>query len=522
MSTRRRRLLPVLIAAVALIAAACGTRLPDSAFTQAQGGTGNGSNSATGAGGNGSGPNGVGNAGAAPSGAAGGGTGGAGSSSSGRGRAATGKGPSGSKPLPGGAGNFASDVGVTPNEIQVGIVNSMTNAFDPHAFVGMYYGAVAYFDTLDQHGGVHGRLVHVNFCNDQGQGSNNVSCVQSLINNDHVFAFVAGAELAYNGASYVEKAGVPDVAGQPIDTAYDQYSDLFSFYGSQYPRNNSEPGVNGYDYGGTEVYRYFKLRFPNVPFKAAVVYYNQAASQRFAQNTANGLKAEGYSVDMEEINFALPDYNSAVLTMKQKGVRYVYDVLDEGGNESLCRAMDQNSFYVQAKVTTDENMVDSTGSDFSASPHCRNSIYAFTYSDNYEDTNIAAVAAVRAGLHRYGFDSRSALSEWELDGWASAQWLTDGIRSCGADLTRKCLLSWLNHLPASGYNGDGLLDPGGRNYIRWTGPPPKTVHNCVGIARWQDSADGGAGGWVTQPLVGNDHEDGFSCFEVYNIPYPAT
>lgn len=514
MSTRRRHSLLVLLAVLALFAAGCGTRLPNSAFVQAQGGSA--VNQAGGTGGSAAG--GVGNAGGAPSGA---GAAGTRSTGSGGGRA-TGTANPGSRPLPGGAGNFASDVGVTANEIQVGIVNSMTNAFDPHAFVGMYYGAVAFFDTLDQHGGVHGRLIHVNFCNDQGQGSNNVNCVQSLIHDDHVFAFVAGAELSYNGAPYVEQAGVPDVAGQPIDTAYDRYSDLFSFYGSQYPRNNSSPGVNGNDYGGTEVYRYFKLAFPSVPAKAAVVYYNQAASQRFAQNTANGLKAEGYAVDMEEINFALPDYNSAVLTMKQKGVRYVYDVLDEGGNESLCKAMDQNSFSVQAKVTTDENMVDSIRSDFAAAPHCRNSLYAFTYSANYEDTSNPAVAAARAGLHRYGFDSRSALSEWELDGWASAQWLTDGIRSCGADLTRKCLFGWLHHIPASGYNGDGLLDPGGRNYIPWSGPPPRTVHNCIGIARWQDSADGGAGGWVTQPLVGSDHENDFSCFEVYNMPYPAT
>lgn len=507
----------VLLAASAVLVAACGTRLPNSAFAGAalSGGASGTSQAPTSVSASG----GVGTpqatlptaSNAAP----------AGSAPNGSLATAPSTGKS-SKPLPGGTGNFASDVGVTANQIQVGIVNSKTNAFDPYAFVGMYYGAVAYFDTLDQQGGVHGRLVHVDFCNDQGQGSDNIACVQKLINSEHVFAFTAGAVLSYSGAPYVEAAGVPDVAGQPVDTAYDTYSDLFSFYGSQYPRNNKQPGVNGYDYGGTEVYHYFKLRFPNTPLNAAVVYYNQADSQRFAQNTANGLRAEGYKVDMEEINFALPDYNSAVLTMKSKGVQYVYDVMDQGGNEALCKAMDENHFYVKAKVTTDENMVDSIGSLYSASPHCRNSIYAFSDSANYEDVSNPAVAAVRAGLHRYGFDGRNLLSEWELDGWASAQWLTDAMRSCGADLTRKCVFAYMRNIPAAGYAGDGLLSPAGRNFIPWTGPPPKTSHNCIGIYRWQDSAEGGRGGWVTQPLVGNDHEDGYSCFQVPNLPYPAT
>lgn len=509
-----RATLPVVLAAAALFAAGCGTRLPPSAFSQ----VGSAPGSGTGVLGSGS--------------AAGAAAGGSPITGSATGTAQLGGSVTrttnaggksiGEGLLPGGTGNFASDVGVSADQIQVGIVNSKTNAFDPYAFVGMYYGAVAYFDTLDQNGGVHGRLVHVDFCNDQGQASDNVSCVEDLIKNDHVFAFTAGAVLSYAGAPDVQAAGVPDVAGQPVDTAYDTYSDLFSFYGSNYPRNNTQPGVNGYDYGGTEVYRYFKLRFPNVPLRAAVVYYNQADSQRFAQNTENGLKAEGYTVDMEEINFALPDYNSAVLAMEQDKVEYVYDVLDEGGNESLCKAMDQNGMQVQAKVTTDENMVDSVASDYAAAPRCRNSIYAFSDSANYDDTANPAVAAVRAGLHRYGFDSRSVLSEWELDGWASAQWLTDAMRSCGADLTRKCVLSWMRNIPATGYDGDGLLSPAGRDFIPWQGTPPKMEHNCIAIYRWQDSAYGGYGGWINEPLVGNDHEDGYSCFEVYNLPYPAT
>ncbi|HVA60890.1 MAG TPA: ABC transporter substrate-binding protein [Mycobacteriales bacterium] len=518
MNPRGRQAGLVLATAAALFVAGCGTRLSDNAFPELRG-AGTGPNGAVPGAGSTANPN-VGSSGTVPSGAAGGGSGVA-SNSSGQGPA-TGSLPSGSKPLAGGQGNFASDTGVTANSIQVGIIDSQTNAFDPRAFVPMAYGAEAFFDNLDQHGGVHGRLVHVDYCDDQGQGPDNVTCVDRLIKTDHVFALDASAVLSYNGAPDVQSAGVPDIAGQPIDVAYDTYSDLFSFYGSQYPRNNTKPGVNGYDYGGTEVYRYFEERFPSTPKVAAVVFYNQSDSQRFGGSIESGLKAEGYKVYAEEINFALPDYNSAALDMKNNGVQYVYDTLDRGGNESMCRAMDQNQLYVQAKVTTDQNWVASVASDYSDAPHCRNSLYAYSDTVNYDDVANPAVAAFRTAVHRYHFDGPSQLSEWELEGWAAAQWFTDGAATCGADLTRTCLLHYMRSIPSSGYSGRGLLDPGDRDFIPWRSAPPSTVHNCIGIARWQDGANGGSGGWLTQPLVGSDHENGYSCFQVHNIPYPAT
>lgn len=121
----------------------------------------------------------------------------------------------------------------------------------------------------------------------------------------------------YAGASYVNDAGVPDVGGQPIGNEYDQYPHLWSIYGSGSPRNGTI-GFNGTLYGGSEVYRYFARTLGAET--AAVVGYNQADSQRFANLTATALSLEVYTVVREQLNFAVPSWDSAVVDMKSRGV----------------------------------------------------------------------------------------------------------------------------------------------------------------------------------------------------------
>ena len=130
---------------------------------------------------------------------------------------------------------------------------------------------------------------------------------------------------------------MPDVGGEPIGNEYDQYQHLYSIYGSNYPRN----GTVGYDGklpGGTEVYRYFKVTLGS--HVAGVVYYNQSDSQRFGDLTVSGLQLEGYDVVREQVDFAVPNFDAAVIDMKAHHVDTVFDALDSTGNVSLCKAMD--------------------------------------------------------------------------------------------------------------------------------------------------------------------------------------
>jgi ABC-type branched-subunit amino acid transport system substrate-binding protein len=395
--------------------------------------------------------------------------------------------------------------GVTADTIKVGMIDSITSPLGTEAFSGPGYGAQAFFKALNASGGIDGRKIVVDQCDDSGSGLGNEQCVHQLIDTDKVFAFAGNSILEYAGAAYVSSHDVPDVGGEPITNAYDQYQHLYSIYGSGEPRNGTI-GWNGRLYGSTEAYAYFKQKLG--AHVAAVVSYNQADSIRFAQYISNGLRAEGYTVVDEQLDFALPNFAAAASDMKSHGVQIVFDAIDTDGNARLCSAIDQSGMDLLAKVTTTQSWDQTVRATYAAAPHCRNALYVTGGDRNYEDTRYPAVAAFRAAIAEYFPDRQDKLSAWELEGWASAQWLTDAIASCGGTVTRECVERFMNQ-PQS-YDAHGLLIPASFTVMQ----PPATTRACLNVARWQDSAYKGAGGWVTQVPDMNTN-----CFSVPEISY---
>jgi branched-chain amino acid transport system substrate-binding protein len=411
----------------------------------------------------------------------------------------------------GNSANTASDTGVTATDVKVGIVVGKTSPLGPTTFSGSLFGARAYFEALNARGGVNGRKVDIVECDDHGTGPDNAACIRKLVDDDKVFALAGTAAFTYDGASYLSSKGVPDIAGQPITNAYDQYQHLYSIYGSYYPRNGKLPGYNGTLYAGTENYRWLK---ENLKTKSAgVVYYNVAQSERYAKSIAAGLRKEGFSVVEEQINLGLPNYDAAVLDMKSHGVDVVFDAMEDNGNLSLCKSMQTQKLNVKAKVTTTQGWTDTFGQTFASTPNCRAVSYAISQSRNYND-NFPAANEFRQAMSTYEPTRNGKLNMWTLEGYASAQWLTDGMQSCGAGLTRKCVESYMNS--GKDYDGHGLLVPTMRNFTV-INPAPKTIRSCINVAQWKDSANGGKGGWADKVADMNTN-----CFTVPNLPYPAS
>lgn len=160
--------------------------------------------------------------------------------------------------------------------------------------------------------------------------------MRKLVDQAKVFALVATSSLDYAGAPYVSHKGVPDIGGIPIGTEYDTYPHLYGIYGSRAPRDGT-PGWGGTLYAGTEVYRFFKERLK--ARTAAVVYYNQSASARYADQILRGLKAEGYRTISEEVDFALPNFRAVAADLRARHVDILFDAMDTHGNGRPCRAM---------------------------------------------------------------------------------------------------------------------------------------------------------------------------------------
>ncbi len=313
---------------------------------------------------------------------------------------------------------------------------------------------------------------------------------------DEVVALVATTALDYAGAPRVSRARVPDIGGQPLGPAYDTYPHLYSIYGSLTPRNGTT-GWDGKQYGGTEVYRYFKRE--HGARTAAVVSYNQAASAAYARLVTRGLKAEGYKVVTEQVDFALPNFRAVAADLREQGVDLVFDALDTQGNARLCQAMDEAGADVTAKVTNPQNWASTVPEDYKDAPRCRNSLWVTGSSRNYDDTGHEAVREFRDAT-----EGLKTHSQWQLEGWAAAMWFTDAARSCAQEgVTRACVDRFMNR--DEPYTADGLLVPVTYEHLS---EPPKTRTTCISVARWEDGK-----GWVSQGDMNNN------CFDVPQLSY---
>ncbi|MFG2775481.1 ABC transporter substrate-binding protein [Streptomyces sp. NPDC048350] len=370
--------------------------------------------------------------------------------------------------------------------LRIGIITSATSPVGGDAFSGPRDGARAWFDALNARGGIDGRRVEVVTCDDGGSGVGNNECVHRLIDERKVFALVATTALDYAGAPLVAKAGVPDIGGQPLTPAYETYPHLYGIYGSLAPRTGTSPGWDGVLYGGTEVYRWFKRE--HGARTAAVVAYNQAASTAYARLISDGLRAEGYRVVEEQVDFALPNFRAVAADLRAQGADLVFDAMDTHGNVRLCEAMEALGVQVTAKVTNVQNWSSTVPRDYAESPGCRASLFVTGSSRNYEDTGHAAVRDFRKAM------GDRPLSQWQLEGWAAAMWFTDAALSCGDRLTRACVEEFMNR--PEPYTARGLLLP-----VRFEklAEPPKTRDTCLSVARWQDGK-----GWVSQGDMNTD------------------
>ncbi|MGV9274638.1 ABC transporter substrate-binding protein [Streptomyces griseosporeus] len=380
--------------------------------------------------------------------------------------------------------------------LRVGILASATSPVGGDAFTGPGDGARAFFDRLNARGGIDGRRVEVRTCDDGGSGVGDNACVHRLIDEDKVVALVATTVLDYAGASRVSHARVPDIGGQPIGAAYDTWPHLYGIYGSLAPRDGT-PGWHGTLYGGTEVYRYFKRE--HGARTAAVVSYNQAASAAYARLVERGLRAEGYRVVAEQVDFALPNFRAVAADLKQQGADLVFDALDTHGNALLCKAMDEVGARVTAKVTNVQNWTSTVPDDYRDAPRCRNALWATGSSRNLDDTGDPAVREFRTATRGLGTHS-----QWQLEGWAAAMWFTEAARSCARQgITRACVDAWMNR--SEGFTAGGLLLP---VVFERLPEPPKIRRTCLSVARWRDGR-----GWVSQGDMNR------TCFDVPQLPY---
>ncbi|HEY1635756.1 MAG TPA: ABC transporter substrate-binding protein [Acidimicrobiales bacterium] len=495
---RRSRLGAIGATVVALMLSACGTRLPNAAFLQAQRGSGTSGDLSAGDQGTTAANGSAGTAGTqgGPGASTGGGTGGAGAAAGG------GAGGGGGAGAP---GNTASDVGVTPNSITIGNVTATGGSFGPEAFGVSLNGLKAWVQATNAKGGINGRKINLDTCDDAEDGSQNLACTTKLVEQDHVFALIGNnSDASARSASYENSHNVPDL-GFPLNNGYYKYPNMFSYLGGGgYARNGKQVGNNGTLEQQPWQFQWFhqNMGISN----GAFCFYSIAVSQQ--QGIAEEKQAQASGINNTYdcggsnagANPAAPTFDTDAVNMKAKGVDGVWDALDTNANSKLCQAFDRNQFHPKAKVSTIEVWGQEVGS---WSAPCRNSVFVAGTEDSYNNMANPSVAQFRHDLDTYC--KGCPLHEWSLDGYATGQMFGDALAAMGGAPTRAGFEGWMNGL--NNYTNHGLWAPLDYHPYNFNAPHQQ----CFTVVQWQDSANG----YVTRAPLN-------TCYNIGWIGYPAS
>lgn len=459
---------------IGLLVAACGTRLPDEAFVDAQGevivsegpvtdglvdGATDGDATTT-------------TLAAAEGGIADGGTTGSGTTGGTDGGSTGGGGPSGP--------NQASDVGITATTVTLGTIVAEDGVLGT-AFAPAARGIRAWAQATNAKGGINGRQVILKTCNDREDRARALACAKQLVEQDKVFALVATNTRALGGAAqYLNDKGVP-VLGIPITNSFYRYPHLYTGYGTGYARDGKTVGHKGQIMSLSGGYRWFRQNLKTT--KAAVFSYDISESKQAGAFIAKGLELEGYQVTQYSVSFAAPSFDQAVADMERQGIQIVFDAMDDGANRKLCDAMERRRFKPTAKVSTIVSMGQSVGDDYNDT--CRNIVFVTGSSIAYTATSVPAVAEFRQAFAKY--QPGQELHQWALEAWAMGRLMADGIAAMGPAPTRKGLEGYFNGL--NRYTAGGIMVPVEYKRIDYATP---TREHCFSIARWLDSK----GGWT--------------------------
>ncbi|HEX4289144.1 MAG TPA: ABC transporter substrate-binding protein [Trebonia sp.] len=106
----------------------------------------------------------------------------------------------------------ASDIGITPTTIKIGVIADVNNPLVPGLFKDSVSAVKAWADIVNASGGLDGRKVAVDFCDSQLNPNTTTSCVIKACQND--FALVGTSANALEDISDLD--GCKDAAGKAV------------------------------------------------------------------------------------------------------------------------------------------------------------------------------------------------------------------------------------------------------------------------------------------------------------------
>jgi len=332
--------------------------------------------------------------------------------------------------------------GVTDTEIHVGGVVSKTNPLGGE-YDQAFKGVEAYFDFINEGGGIYGRKLKLTSKRDD-QLVNNQAEVQALISQDNVFAVMPVANIAaFSGSTLLADAGIPTF-GWNVNAEWTGPPNLFGEKGS---------------------YLCFTCPRADLPWlakqlgrtKLGVLAYGVQQSS----DCAKGIKAsaEKYptaAVAFEDTNIAFnfnPDFSVQVGKMKDAGVDFVATCMDDNGVTSLAKEMKKQGLNALQYLPNGYNydLVEKFSDVFAGS------IVLTGFAPFEVEQPPAALTEYLKRIEKVG----GKKGELSLAGWLNADLFVQGLKAAGPEFSREKVIDGINQM--KNWTAEGII-PG----IDWT------------------------------------------------------
>src|SRR5579884_337863 len=202
----------------------------------------------------------------------------------------------------------ASDVGVTPTEIKLGIHAPKTGSYA--AYYAIVQGMQGYFEYVNQEqNGVNGRKINFIIKDDQTSPSAAQAVVREMVDNDKVFAFTGclGTPQHSAVADYINEQKIPDMlvftgAGKWNDPKTYPWTTAFTF---SYPIESQV------------LAEYAKKTWQGK--KVAVLYQNDDFGKDYVNDFGNDIKGSLTVIQQQSYETTASDISSQMTALKNSG-----------------------------------------------------------------------------------------------------------------------------------------------------------------------------------------------------------
>ena len=325
--------------------------------------------------------------------------------------------------------------GVTDDTIVIGSWGPLTGPAALWGAVGR--GAEAYFEMINEQGGIHGRQIEFVLRDDAYQPSRTVAAVREMVERDRVFAFVAGVGTAPGRAvvDYImENAGVwvspatgaTHWADPPRQYLFAQYTPYFD-----------EAAVL-VDYVVNELGK----------TRIGVIYQNDDFGESGLVGAQVALEKHGLNV-VEAVSVEVPDtdLSSHAVRLRESGAEAILMWLTPRHATIIVGAVGRLGYepqWLASSVLADtEIMYDLTEGAWEG--------VIFAAIGELANTTHPLIEQYREASARIAPEERA--SEFFLSGFRYAEPLVEGLRRAGRDLTTESLVAALETL--DGFQGIG-------------------------------------------------------------------